>query len=244
MREGDNEGTTTPHGLLVRLPGQKLSFPNRPKGLPGNPWNIITDETMLYTRDENAAWYLVRRRWPNSKGDYLSDMKLGDLIRSDADLWITYLETDFQARSDGVQQTSTALLVMLVQEEDDTKYVQSYMHLHVKLLQKTSQGMFECAYQCAQQLAESEPVRQLANMSDNEVNMEFPAYKAIFDALQPETSRIAASGENEAALATARQTSGKDKSVLFGAIMGMMFIGHYALMGPKLPDTQEWCVVD
>ena len=71
-REGDDKGTPTEHGLMVRLPGYHMSFPQRPRGLPVNLWNTTLDEGALYMRDEEANWYCVSRRWTGADGDYLS----------------------------------------------------------------------------------------------------------------------------------------------------------------------------
>jgi hypothetical protein len=60
----------------------------------------------------------------------------------------------------------------------------------------------------APQLAESEAVHQLAARACDR-NMDDPEYKTLFDTLQPEILRIAMLEENEAALAAARQVSGK-----------------------------------
>ena len=241
-RKGDNQGTVTQHGLMVRLCGYHMSFPQRPSGLPANPWGMILDENLFWMRDNKACWYTVRRRWPSVEGDYLTEEKFNGVMRSRTNLWVTHLETDFQARSDEVEQTSTALLTRLFQEADEVKYVQSYMHIHVGKLQKASCEMFEAAYRCAQKLAETAPADRLANMSNNKTNIESPEHKAVFDALQPEIYRIAASGENDLALNTARKASGRDDDLLFATFVRMIFIGHHAIMGPRTPENQQWCV--
>ena len=242
MRKGDNQGTPTQHGLMVRLSGYHVSFVQRPSGLPVNAWGMILDETSFYMRDEKAHWYLVSRRWPSVEGDHLSKESFSPAMRSHTNLWVTHLETDFQARTDGDQQTSTALLTRLIEESSEVKYVQSYMHIHVALIRKTSCEMFEAAYRCAQKLAKSGPAQRLANMSKDGLDMESTEYKAAFDALEPEIYRTAASGNNEVAMTTARQISGKDNDILFGATVAMLFKGDYAIMGPKTPDNQQWCV--
>jgi len=114
-----------------------------------------------------------------------------------------HLETAFQAGKDGNQQMSTSLLVKIIGKTEGIDYVQSYMYVHVGLLQSVSRGMFEAAYQCAPQLAESEPVHQLAARACDR-NMDDPEYKTLFDTLQPEILRIAMLEGNEAALAAAR----------------------------------------
>ena len=242
IRRGDNQGIPTSQGLMVCLSGYHVSFPQRPSGIPASTWGIVMYENTFHMRDGEARWYYVRRRWPSAEGDYLSSEKFGDVMRSHANLWVTHLETDFQARSDGFQQTSTALLTKLIEERCDVKYVQSYMHIHVAPVQKATGEMREAAYQCAQKLAESTPAQELAHMSKNNVNMDSAEYKIVFDALWLELHRIAASGEYELARTIARQSSGKDDDHLFTGTVGSMFMGNYAIMGPRTPETQQWCV--
>ena len=237
------QGTPTEHGLMVQLSGYHIRFPKCPNGLPADPWNISMDENLLYMRDDEACWYVVRRRWPTVEGDYLSkDQFNSAALRSHENIWVTLLETDFQGRSDNFQQTNIALLTRLAQESNDVKYVHSYMHIHVFQFRKNYCELFEAAYRCAQKLAESGPAQQLADMSKEGIDMESPEYKAVFDALKPEIHRITASGDNDRAMATTRQASGNDDDVLFGGIVRLLFIGRYAIMGPRTPDSQQWCV--
>ena len=60
--------------------------------------------------------------------------------------------------------------------------------------------------------------------------------------LEPAIHKLAMSEGNEAAVAAARQISGKEHSLLFEAKIALLFIGHYALMGTGLKDVQCWCV--
>ena len=79
-------------------------------------------------------------------------------------------------------------------------------------------------------------------MSKDGIDMESPEYQAAFDALQPEILRITEIEENDLARTTARQFSGGDDDVLFGALVRSMFLGYYVIMGPRTPDNQQWCV--
>ena len=239
---GDDQGALTEHGLVVRLSGYQISFPQHPRGLPVNHWNFMLDENTLYMRDHEACWYLVRRRWPSADGDYLSQDRFSSTMRSYTNLWVTLLETDFLARSDSIQQTSTALVTKLIQESEGVKYVHSYMHIHVWRFRESYSEMFEAAYRCAQKLAESVPVRKLANLSMDEITMGSPEHGALVDALESEIQGLAVSGEYDLAMATARRQSGKDNDEFFGAVVRVIFIGRYAVMGPKTPNDQQWCV--
>ena len=237
---GDHQGTLTKHGLMVRLSGFQMTFPQCPSGLPVNLWSSMLDENTLYMRDHEACWYLVHRRSSNSEGDYLSKDRFNSAMRSHTNLWVTLFETDFLARTDNTQQTSIALLTKLIQESEGVKYVHSYMHILVWRYPASYCEVFESAYRCARKLAESAPARKLADLSTNEIIMGSPEHSALIDALESEIFRIAASGEYDLAKATARQLSGND-GVFFRAIV-RVFLGRYAIMGPKTPGDQQWCV--
>lgn len=245
MRDGNNEGVPSPRGLCVSLPGYNLSFPGRPKGLPPNPWNVMREKKLLYMRDEYGAWYLVRRRESNTLsagGDFLTNEELCAITHSNEIFRIIDLETEFQARTDGVQQTRTSLLVKLMQEEEDTNYVQSFMHINVAILQRANSEMFEAAYQCAQQLKESSSARQMTTLQDHEIDSDLSSYRTLFDGLGSEIHRIAIMAANEAGLAASKRISGRADSALFEAIISLLFAGHFIHMGRKMNATQRWCV--
>ena len=238
--KGDDQGTLTKHGLMVRLSGFQMSFPQCPSGLPINLWNFTFDENTLHMRDHEACWYLVHRRSSNLEGDYLSEDRFNSTMRSHTNLWVTLLETDFLARTDSIQQTSTALLTKLIQESEGVKYVHSYMHIHTWRYPESYCEVFEAAHRCAQKLAESAPARKLADLSTNEIVMGSLEHSALIDALESELLNITASGEYDLAMATARQQSGNNAR-FFEAIV-RIFVGRYAIMGPKTPNDQQWCV--
>ena len=238
----DGTGTPTKHGLMVRLSGYHMSFPQRPGGLPVDLWNFLLDENILYMRDEGANWYLVRRRGTDAEGDFLSKERFSGSMRNRTNLWVTLFETGFQARSDGVQQTTTALLTTLIRETDEVKYVNSYMHIHIWPYRKDSSEMFEAAYRCAEKLARSDPAQRLAQVRDEDIDMERLDYKALIDALESDIQRLFASGDFDKGLRLARQSSGKDNDVFFEAIVRVLFLGRYAIRGPKTKDSQRWCV--
>ena len=236
-----NEGTPCKPGLLVKLPGRRLEIAQRPAGLPQNPWNVLGPHInhQVHARSEEGSWYIVRRRLPGPEGDFLSEKGLDALLRGNHKLWITYLNTDFQARSDGAQQTSTALLVKQVQEDDKVLYVRSKAHLHVGLLQKATRDMLEAAYSCAHKLSESHATRELSVQESDSAST---SYMSAFDAVTREIHRLALEDVNEQPRKTARQTSGKQSEELFEALIAMFFVGQYARIGEQLPGSQEWCV--
>ncbi|KAK4691803.1 hypothetical protein P7C71_g5278, partial [Lecanoromycetidae sp. Uapishka_2] len=245
MRESeDNQGLPTCRGLQVSLAGYTLSWPDRPRGLPSNPWNIIQDKGMFYMKDEQGVWYLVHQRKsctsPAIDGDFLSNNNLCDVIRSKDDLRILHLQTDFQVRTGHLQ--STSLLVKLVEAEDGINFVKSYMHLSVGPVQSNSKVMFEAAYRCAKQLADTEPARKLAALNDEAVDMGHPEYKTLFDSLEPEILRITMLEVNKLGLAAASQSAGNNPSMLLGAITALIYIGHYAITETVHQSAQRWCV--
>ncbi|MCJ1396719.1 hypothetical protein MMC18_009611 [Xylographa bjoerkii] len=244
-RQGANQGIPTSRGLQVSLSGFRVSFPDQSKGLPANPWSIIESMDQLYMRDQDGAWYSVVRRVSRNSGledDFLGNEKLCNILKSDNDIRFLYLEPEFQSRVDSDQQAINSLGVKFLYEEEGVIYVQSCMLVHFQRLQITLLEMFETAYQCAELLADSDPARQLAALQEDEVNIELPAYKILFDALGLEIHRIAIMDDNKTALAAARQVSGHDSTVLFEGVIKMLFAGHYAKIGTRTRDSQRWCV--
>ena len=247
MLKGDNQGIPTEQGLRVRLSGYHISFPQRPKGLPVSPWNLGLNKESLYMRDDEACWYIARRRLSNAEGDYLSKDNFSSIVEgSFTDLWITLQDIEYQMRADTFLETRTALLTRLKHETHDVKYVHSYMHMNVSQYRTDVCEMLEATYRCAQKLAESAPAQRLANMSENEIDMESPDYKALFDTLEAEILRISASGEYDRGLVLARERSRRigagNGDELFGFYVRLMFTGQYAIVGPRTPDSQQWCV--
>ncbi|MCJ1386980.1 hypothetical protein MMC17_010109, partial [Xylographa soralifera] len=174
--------------------------------------------------------------------DFLFNEKLCNILKRDDDIRFLYLETELQPLEVTHQRIMNSLGVKFLHEEEGVIYVQSYMLVHFQRLRITSLEMFETAYQCVKQLANSDPARQLAALQDDEVNIELPEYKFLFDALGTEIHRLALMDENKTALAAARQVSRNDSTVLFEAVIRMLFAGHFAYIGTRTSDSQRWCV--
>ena len=68
------------------------------------------------------------------------------------------------------------------------------------------------------------------------------ALKTLLETLQSEILQRAVLEENEAALGVAKGRSGTDGTVLFGAIIAMLFVGHFANAGAMSSEMQRWCV--
>ena len=241
----ESQGSRTSRGLVCTLPGFNLSWPTRPAGLPNNPWNLITDD-IVYMRDECGIWYLLKKRQSEaspSDGDFRTSDTLPSLIRSNTQLSIVYLKTNFKTATSfsPLGQAYPGLVVKLIEVQDKIPYVNSYMPLHIGVQERATQGLFEAAYHAADVLLRSEIAQRLIQFSDDGVDMENTAYKAAFDLLQPEILRLAELPEQTTALAVARQSSGKDPNVLFGALVAMIFIGHYAI-AERTSDLQRWCI--
>ena len=243
MSKGDDQGVPTNDGLMVRLAGYHVSFPERLSWLPVNLWNISVDRDLLYMRDDGANWYIARRRCSSEEGDYLSKESFSSTtLRSSTNLWIISLKTDYQARADSYEQTITALLTKRENEIGEVKYVHSYMHIHIFRYRENVSEMLEAAYRCAQELAESAPAQRLASMSEHELTMESNVSEVAIEALEPEIRVLTASGRYERALVIARERWPTNDDALFGVFVRLIFMGRYAIMGPSTPDSQQWCV--
>ena len=102
--------------------------------------------------------------------------------------------------------------------------------------------MFEAAYRCAQQVSASDVARRLAKFSSSDADASKAGYRTLLETLQSEIFQRTVLEENKAALAVAKGRSGTDGTMLFGAIIAMLFIGHYAITGAMSSDMQRWCV--
>ena len=228
-----DEGKPTQRGLLVHLAGFSLSMAERPKGLPSNPWNLLdrkNDQT-LYVRDAECLWYILIRRLPTAKGDFLSAERLDDLIRHDSNIWIVHLETDFRIRRDGDRQKSTGLLTKLVETEGNIMYVQSTMHVDAALVPNALREILETAYLSTRKLMQSSAIQMLSETSDQDVSSEDLA--SILDTIK----------SNIHALATADFPEGRGYSQnLFEYLLTILFIGQYGHIATRLPGDQQWCV--
>ena len=197
---------------------------------------------MIHARDHQKRWYLIKRRGEAPDGDHLSSQKLCDIVRSHDDFWVLHLETDYAFRPDAARHTSTALIAKLVDDDGETKYTHSSMHIHIGPRLTVGQEMSEAAYQCAQQLAKSQPTHELADLGASDVDMESESHKDKLDAVIQEMDRLMAEREYNSALAAANRFSGKDLTLLFKAFVCQIFIRHYAILRTPTPSTQEWCV--
>ena len=242
----ESHGLPTPRGLLVTLPGYKVSWPHRPSGLPTNPWGIISDDSILYMRDELGVWYLLHQRrsaMRPSDGDFLSLDPLAGLVRGTLDLSIIYLETKFTPNWNmaPLLDSRPALMVTPIDEENGVIYVNSYIHLHIGRMEDGNQGLYEAAYESAKLLSQTDMAKRLADFEEDAVKMENAAYKAVFELLEPEMHRIARLPENKVALAVSKQLLGTDSSMLLAGLIGMCFSGHYAIV-QRTDELQKWCV--
>ena len=241
----DKEGIPTQQGLLVKLAGYTVTMPERPKGLPPNPWNLLNPQKdqALYVRDTEGLWYLLIRRLASTETDFLSNMRLEDYIRSNSGVWVVHLETDFQLRSDGDTQASTGLLVKLVKEEGSIKYVRSEMHVQAKLLPNTYQEIFEAAHLSATILLQGSLARQLSDISRQlESSQADVTPDAVLGAIGSEIHRIATADPNDGDDASAVQRASAQNSALFEHMTATFFIGHYGIITPKLAGDQQWCI--
>ena len=231
VRTGNNQGTPSPLGLHVRLPGFNVTFPERPFG------NIYRDKNQFYMRDNEGVWYLIKRYSSASNSDRFLGHDLSNVVQTSDRFWVTYLETTWINQIEGLLQTMIGLLVQVTQEESTITYGRSCLHLHMSKMQSPTREMFEAGYQCAQSFA----ARQLTSKTPgSEQNIGSSQDEAVLNALDPDINEIAGR-DYPAALATARQIT-QHSEALFGAVVKRFLAGCYAVMGPKVSENQEWCI--
>ncbi|KAL9037593.1 MAG: hypothetical protein Q9214_005634, partial [Letrouitia sp. 1 TL-2023] len=241
-----SQGTPSSRGLLVNLPGFKLSWPCRPLGLTDNPWSLISKDGLLYMRDARGNWYFLKRvSVPRpASDDSLSTDPLEGIVRTGGDFHVVYPEKSFlmPAVQTLVHRVRSGLIVRITgAQEREVNYVESYMHVNITCIDKAFQTMLNAAYSSVKTLSESEPVQALAAFEGN-VDLQDAQYRAIYDQMEPEMRRIAQLPVNAHGLSVAKATFGENGAKLLGALIGLLFIGHYAIIEDVTEELQQWCI--
>ena len=131
VTEKMDRGIPTSRGLLVRFLGYSFSMARCPAGIPNNPWNVRQQEGGTNLRGVDATWYMIDHRLPAERDDLLSTKSLREIIEEEGgNLWVTHVESAFSkpqlvAQAKGGQQVTDTLLVSLVSNKNNIKYVQS-----------------------------------------------------------------------------------------------------------------------
>ena len=243
-------GIPTSRGLLARFPGYRFSMAPCPAGIPYNPWNVRQQEGAINVRGVDATWYMIDRRLPAERKDFLSTKSLRKIIEEEgSNLWVTHVDSALHkpqlvAEAKGGQQVTDALLVSLVSDENGIKYVQSKQHINIAVLQTEMQRLFETAYQSAKQLppdlAEILQAAKPADDQDDAIDVDSPQNKLVLERLEQEIRRVAmqnASPDVAAATAAFPQQGMQ----LFQSLIAMMLVGGYGCLGTKTADSQQWC---
>ena len=82
----------------------------------------------------------------------------------------------------------------------------------------------------------------METLQDHEIDTDLFSYRTLLDGLENEIHRIAMMAANEAGLAASKRISGRADSVLFEAVISLLFAGHFVHMGRRTNATQRWCV--
>ena len=143
---------------------------------------------MLLIGGPSNVWFLVSRRLPTEEDGILSDQPLCRFLQGEFDFQLTTLKKD---PADGKQRTWTALLVNLIEEEDDIKYVKSKMHTLVGPLAEPTRDMFELACTCTEQRSRSPAAQDFVEMRDGEMITNNCSLGPLLEDLKPATARVA-----------------------------------------------------
>ena len=247
--ESADRGTLTNRGLIARFTGYGLSMAQCPPGIPTNPWNVVHQEGGLYFRGVDGKWYMINRERPAEHDSFLSSKSLSAIIKDENNLWVTFLESDFEnsklvAEGKGGQQVATGLLVQLLSEEKGIKYVQRKVHVNVGLLQESVRNLFETAYRCGKEVSRKLPrIRAAANPEGLQIDVNdenCPQRKWILELLGQEIDRVGLQNANPEVAAAAAAFS-DDGLLLFKTLIAMMVVGGYGSLSARTADSQEWC---
>ncbi|KAL9614765.1 MAG: hypothetical protein Q9167_000756 [Letrouitia subvulpina] len=242
-----SQGTPSSRGLLVNLPGFKLSWPCRPLGLNDNPWSLIRNDSLLYMQDARGNWYFLKRRVSvpgPASSDSLSTDPLGGIVRTSSDYYVVYPEISFSmpAVQTFLHLVRSGLIVRTTgAQEREINYVESYMHVDITYTDSATQTMLSAAYNSVKSLSESEPAQALAAFEGN-VDLQDAQYRAVYDQMEPEMRRIAQLPVNARGLSVAKATFGENGVKLLGAFIGLLFIGQYAVIEDVTEELRQWCI--
>ena len=243
----------TSRGLLVRFTGYSCSMARCPAGIPHNPWNVRQQESALHLRGLDATWYLIDRRVPAERDPFLSTKSLREIIEEEGgNLWLTHVESAFSnpqlvVQAEGGQQVADALLVSLVSDEIDIKYVQSKLHVSVAVVRIEIQKLLETAYKSAKQLPQDLPqIIRAAKPADDDQddiidNVNAPQNKPVLERLEQEIRQVAMQNASNPDVAAATAAFSQHGMRLFQSLVAMMLVGGYGVLGTKTADTQQWC---
>lgn len=242
-----SQGTPSSQGLLVNLPGFELSWPHRPLGLTDNPWDLLSQSGILFMRDAPGNWYHLGRGVSvksSANGDSLSTNPIEDIIRASSDFYVVYPEDDFSKRAvqTSLHEVRSGLIVRTTRaQEREINYVESYMHVKINHVENDMQSMLHAAYSSMGTLSESEPVHALAAFEGN-ADLQDAQYKAVYNQVESEIQRIARLPANARGVAVAEAAFGGHGAELLGHLIGLLFIGHYAVIEGMTEELQQWCI--
>lgn len=248
VTENASWGVPTNRGLLVRFTGYSFSMTHCPPGIPPNDWNTI-EQGSVYSRGVDGTWYHITRSLPAEHDPFLSTKSLNAIIQEESNLWITHVESAFNnpqlvAEAKNERQVTHGLLVQLLSDEEDIKYVRTKLHVRIGVERKTTRNLLEAAYQSARQVSQNSSAKGLGAKSDGEQNqvddVNWPQHSLILEGLKQDIQRVAVLNASQDVTAAAEDYL-PNGMMLFQALIGMMVVGGYGCLGPRTADEQQWC---
>jgi len=243
LRDNVNESAVlSKDGLLVRRPGRRISLPPRPRNLPPVLWNCIKSmsQDVLYMRGAQSTWYTVKRRLPVEQDHYLSDKNLCATLRGERDLELIQLE-DLDG-PEATKKVSFGLITGRMNEDQETKFVQTRLHILIGIVQRGRMPLFESAFQLSKELTYVWSAYQVPHTNptnpavDAEVDQRFIAF------LHSELDRIVASEDGKEALRKAEQSSMSATPAFLKETILWWLLGNYANLEEDAAPPQLWCI--
>ena len=264
----DSIGIPTVNGLLIYLPGLLVSRSMAPKILSERQWNISSESKRdsLFVRDDSSVWYnmadrteLPLRNEDPPSPEYLipgqplvTDKRIQatqyfpllDLIREKAYEHYVLVDNSLETSADGLLQSRDALLVKRIRDQDGVVYVESKIRVGLSFLGKSMSEMLEAAYQCGNFLQRDGSTQRLAEMDDNKIGIEAPAYNEELNKLEQKIQELATEALEDADLmkSVSNMYSPQKANIIFQGLLTQFFMGFHGTITAKFPSTQRWCV--
>lgn len=240
------QGLPSNRGLDVELTGYSCRMPLNMSNL--TPWKSVRPDemNMLWSRSVKGEWYSLFRKAGPSEEDFLprGTSTLRATLREESDLILLHEPVNLVARetrTDIDRQSTSCLLAQLVEDKQDTKYIKSLQHVTITLCPPDTALMLEAAFQAVGELSKTSLVQAMISQINAGGDTDSTNYTANVDTLKQELDRIVADTD-EPVLKVAQQSSKDYGPRLYRALIAGILVGEYGCLGPRLPDTQRWCV--
>lgn len=233
-------GSLTPAGLQVHLAALPLRMAAAPKGLPKNPWNMLSNvtENRMFCRYGDGVWLQIWEKYGDAESVNQGQSSLCEILRKASRSYTLLLASAFEFN--GSHEKTDALLVHEDDDQDSVRQVISDMIVGISIMPGTGKKFLdlEATYQASRRLLDDEITRRYTDLAieDGQVQKVHPGYVNLEPILEQKLFELA-KGIKDPQIQAVIQTN-----TLFPVFTARAYLGLYCDLGPMLPKTSEWCV--